>query len=90
VSELTYTIEIQTKAKRQLKSFEKQTQERIAKAVNQLAKNPRPNNSKALKGFHEIFRIRVGDYRVIYEIRESELIILVVEIDHRREVYRGY
>ncbi len=90
MSELTYTIEIQTKAKRQLKSFEKQTQERIAKAVNQLAKNPRPNNSKALKGFHEIFRIRVGDYRVIYEIRESELIILVVEIDHRREVYRGY
>lgn len=89
MSELVYTIEIQTKAKRQLQTFDKQTQERLSKAVDQLAKNPRPDNCKALRGFHGIFRIRIGDYRVVYEIKDSELIILVVEIGHRREVYRG-
>lgn len=89
MSELAYTIEIQSKAKRQLKTFEKQTQERISKAIDQLAGNPRPNNSKALKGFTGIWRLRVGDYRVIYAIRESELVVLIVEIGHRREVYRG-
>ena len=89
MNELAYTIRIQSKAKRQLKSFEKQTQARISNAVDQLAKNPKPNNCKPLKGFTGIWRLRVGDYRVIYEIKDAKLIILVVEIGHRREVYRG-
>ena len=89
MSDLTYTIELQTKAMRQLKSLEKQTRERIVRAVDKLAKNPRASNCKPLEGFTGIRRLRIGDYRVIYQIRDSELVILVVEVGHRKEVYRG-
>jgi len=53
-----------------------------------LAENPRPNGSVKLAGPEPLYRIRVGDYRIIYDIRESELLILVVAIGHRREIYR--
>lgn len=89
MSEVAYRIEIEDRAERKLKSLEKQIRLRIVKAVDKLAKNPRANNCKPLKGFTGIWRLRVGDYRVIYQIRDSELVILIVEVGHRKEVYRG-
>ena len=61
----------------------------IVREIQKLKSDPVGNNCKPLKGFKGIWRLRVGDYRVIYEIKDSEPMILVVEIGHRREVYRA-
>ena len=60
---------------------------RIANALARLADNPRPPGSVKLTGL-QAYRVRVGDYRIIYEIYDGELIVLVIDVGHRREVYR--
>ncbi|MGH3625530.1 MAG: type II toxin-antitoxin system RelE family toxin [Sciscionella sp.] len=62
---------------------------RIKAATEALREEPRPVGAKALKGEHGVLRIRVGDYRVSYEIHDGELLVLVVQVAHRREVYRS-
>jgi len=53
-----------------------------------LANNPRPFGSDKLAGPEELYRVRVGDYRIVYQIQDEALLVLVVKIGHRREVYR--
>lgn len=84
---MTYYIEILRSAQKQLRKIVKQDQGRIISAIEALASNPRPVGTKKLTG-RPAWRIRIGDYRVIYEIQDNKLIILVVYIGHRREVYR--
>lgn len=64
-------------------------QHRLDPALLALADNPRPPGCKKLQGREETYRIRVGDYRVIYRVEDDRLIVLVIEIGHRRDVYRG-
>lgn len=54
-----------------------------------LEANPRPPGAKKLRGESDLWRVRVGDYRILYSIEEARLVVLVVKIGHRREVYRG-
>ena len=61
---------------------------RLTRSLRNLGENPRPIGSIKLAGPDALYRIRVGDYRIIYQIRDSELLILVVAIGHRREIYR--
>ncbi|MGA1263238.1 MAG: type II toxin-antitoxin system RelE family toxin [Prochlorothrix sp.] len=53
-----------------------------------MAQNPRQPGSEKLKGQEEVYRIRVGQYRILYEIQDQQLIVLVIKIGHRRDVYR--
>jgi len=64
-------------------------QKRITTAVDKLQDSPRPPNCVKLQGEDALWRIRVGDYRVVYAIRDEELIVLIVRIAHRKDVYRG-
>jgi mRNA interferase RelE/StbE len=66
----------------------REPQERIGRAIDALSTTPRPAGAVKLRGAEGYFRIRVGDYRVVYEIADSVLVVLVVRIGHRREVYR--
>jgi len=61
---------------------------RVIKALVKLEQEPRPPGVKKLSGEDELYRIRVGDYRIVYQIRDNELVVLVVRVAHRREVYR--
>jgi mRNA interferase RelE/StbE len=61
---------------------------RLTQTLRNLGENPRPGGSIKLAGPDALYRIRVGDYRIIYQIRDSELLILVVAIGHRRDIYR--
>jgi addiction module toxin, RelE/StbE family len=84
-----YKIEFSKKAKKQFKSLPKLFQERLAPQINALASNPRPRGSIQLSGVEEnVYRIRVGDYRIVYEIYDKILLIWIIEIGHRREIYR--
>lgn len=83
---MTYNIDIKSEVKKYLLTLDKALRQRISRNINQLAANPRPAGCKKLKTI-DAYRIRVGDYRVIYEIKDATLIILVVKIAHRREAY---
>ena len=62
--------------------------DRITTAIDKLQKNPRPKGYKKLKN-RNAYRIRAGDYQIIYEIEDKKLVILVIRIRHRREVYKN-
>jgi len=84
---VTYSVEILRSAQKQLARIDRQDQSRIISAIQSLEDNPRPQGCQKLTG-RQAWRIRVGAYRVIYEIRDNELLVLVVTLGHRRDAYR--
>ena len=84
---MSYSITILRTAQKQLKHINHQDQSRIISTIKSLANNPRPEGCRKLIG-RSAWRIRVGSYRIIYEINDDALCILVVTIGHRRDVYR--
>ena len=82
-----YEVELSEVAKRDLTKLEGQVQDRLRLAFKVLSGNPRPPKSVKLKG-RSGYRVRVGDYRIIYEIFDKRVIILIVRIGHRREIYK--
>ena len=86
---MTYTIKILEKAERELASLSAKDRRRVASHIDELAGNPYPSGVQQLKGeLKNHFRIRIGDYRVIYQIENKVLTIVIVRIGHRCEVYR--
>ena len=75
-----YTIQYSRAAAEDFESLSDDLQERVAEAVDALSENPRPPGSKKLKGSKNKYRIRVGQYRVIYEIYDREILVLIVRI----------
>jgi mRNA interferase RelE/StbE len=86
---LTYKVEISPSAKRQLATLPRKIQKQLSRRIDSLAINPKPSGIKRLQGNKELFRIRAGDYRVIYTVEDQRLTVLVIKIGHRREIYRG-
>ena len=84
---MAYTIEISAGAGRQLPKLPRDIQTRVGAAIDGLADNPRPHGYKKMTGRGEQYRIRVGEYRIIYEIDDDVLKVLVVEAGHRSSIY---
>jgi mRNA interferase RelE/StbE len=84
----SYTVEWSSKIKKDLQALDKPVQRRIFAAVELLRINPRPSKALRLVANEPKFRVRVGDYRIIYQIEDERLVILVVRIAHRRDVYK--
>jgi mRNA interferase RelE/StbE len=85
---VAYTVELSNRAKRDLAALSADLQTRIVKALRKLEENPRPSGIEKLKGEDNAYRLRVGDYRILYEVHDKVLLVLVVKVGHRREVYR--
>lgn len=85
---MAYSILLAPPAERQLRSFAPAIQKRLLKRMKTLQKNPRPHGAKKLAGEDDLYRIREGDYRIIYTIQDKALIILVLKIGDRKEIYR--
>ena len=83
-----YSIEISRTAEKQLKKLRRDDQRRVVRALLNLRDEPRPQGSRKLTGYDEVFRIRVGRYRVLYSISGKKLIIIILKIGHRKDVYR--
>jgi mRNA interferase RelE/StbE len=83
-----YSIEIETSAAKALAHIAQPFQTRIATAIAALAINPRPHGCTKLSGRKDAFRIRIGNYRVVYTVNDLVRIVRVEKIAHRREVYR--
>jgi mRNA interferase RelE/StbE len=84
---VTYPIEVAPAAVRQLRKLDRAAQRRVQAAIELLATEPRPSGAKKLVGGDGEWRVRTGDYRVVYEIHDTVLLILVVAVGHRREIY---
>ena len=85
---MEYTIEFRPSVLKTLKKFPKRDLVRIKKKVEELGSDlPDPNTTK-MKGNNSFHKVRSGDYRIIYEIHKDRLVILVVKIGHRKDVYR--
>jgi mRNA interferase RelE/StbE len=74
-------------AARQVRTLPRVARERVLDAIEDLGEDPRPHGSKKLVGERTAWRIRVGDHRVIYDVHDAQLVIVVVRAEHRREVY---
>ncbi|MFU8790125.1 MAG: type II toxin-antitoxin system RelE family toxin [Methylobacter sp.] len=87
---MNWIINVEARAAKTLKTLDKPTKQRIAVFIDQLGQTDNPRNTgKALQGrLKGLWRYRVGDYRLICQIKDGELIILLLEIGHRKEVYR--
>jgi mRNA interferase RelE/StbE len=86
---VSYSIRLAPAAERQLKKLQAQVRNAILPVIKSLANDPRPQGAKKLKGDDDIWRVRKGNYRILYQIQDDELIVLVVRIDDRKQVYKN-
>ncbi len=84
---MSYRVELTTAAARQVKKLPRPARDRVLDAIEDLADEPRPHGAKKLVGEKTAWRLRVGDYRVIYDVFDDELVVTVVRAAHRRDVY---
>ena len=84
---MKYEVRLSKRASRELASLEQSTRSRIVARLEELADNPFPRGAVKLQGREGVYRFRVGDYRVLYEVFRKEGIVLVDKIDHRSGVY---
>ncbi len=87
---MTYRLEFAPAALRQLRKLDGPARRRVQAAIELLAEEPRPNGAKKLVGGAEEWRVRTGDYRIIYSIDDGVLLVLVVAVGHRREIYQQH
>ena len=83
----SYRVELTPAAQRSLRRLDRQAQRRVQAAIELLATDPRPPGAKALQGRRGYLRVRTGDYRVVYTVMDDVLLVLVVALGHRREIY---
>jgi mRNA interferase RelE/StbE len=86
---MPYTVILKPGARRQIKKLPKPVQDKITHALAELKMNPRPHGAKNYKVLKK-FALRVGNYRVIYEIKDPSLMIFVIRVGDRKEIYREY
>ena len=83
----SYKLLIKPSAGKEIEALPKPDRRRIVGKITSLSRDPRPPGVEKLSG-HDQYRIRQGDYRILYEIQDSDLVVVVVKVGHRRDVYR--
>ena len=83
-----YRIIFTSSAARELRKLSKPLRQRIGTAIDAIQDNPRPSGVRKLVGYQKLYRIRVGEYRVVYAIEDEIRVVRVTRVRHRREVYR--
>lgn len=84
---MRFSIEVAPAAVRQIKKLDRAVQQRIVASIEKLSENPRPPGCLKLSGRGDIYRIRVADFRILYTVADERLIVLVLKVGHRRDVY---
>ena len=83
-----YSIEIKSSAAREIEALPLRDRRQVVERIGLLAEEPRPRGCEKLVG-GERYRVRQGDYRIVYSVEDARLIVWVVKVGHRRDVYRG-
>lgn len=85
---MAYEVRLKPSAERALRKLPTQVRSRIGGRLDALSGNPRPSGCEKLSGEDDLYRVRVGDYRIVYQVADKVLVVLVVTIGHRDDVYR--
>lgn len=85
---MKYTVRMDSRTCKVLARLPGDMNSRIMRKLDALEDNPRPVGVEKLSGPEDLYRVRVGDWRIVYAIRDRELVVIVIRIGHRREVYR--
>jgi len=85
---VSYEVRILPTAGKAIDSLPKSDRRRVLLRILSLREEPRPHGCQKLRGFEDVYRVRTGDYRIVYRIADRELLVLIVRVGHRREVYR--
>ena len=86
---MPYQVSLTSSANRQLKKLPKSIQPLIWNVLESLAEDPRPNGVVKMAGEDSAYRVRLGDYRIVYEVEDLKLTVLVITVGHRRDIYRN-
>ncbi|MFQ5674247.1 MAG: type II toxin-antitoxin system RelE/ParE family toxin [Nitrospinales bacterium] len=86
---MAYAVQISPAAARQIRKLSRSVQRKIVKRLEALEAVPRPPGAVKIKGGENLYRIRTGDYRIIYEIRDQVLVVLILKVGDRKEIYRN-
>ena len=84
----TYRIEVSATAERQIRKLPRADQVRVIRVIRTLATDPRPPGCRKLSGHNDVFRVRISRYRVLYSIEDRRLIIIVLKVGDRKDIYR--
>lgn len=84
---MTFAIEVSKIALKQMSKIPRRDLLRISERIDSLSTNPRPSDIKKIKGSIDLYRIRSGTYRILYKIQDEVLQILIVDVDHRKDIY---
>ncbi|MBW1820998.1 MAG: type II toxin-antitoxin system RelE/ParE family toxin [Deltaproteobacteria bacterium] len=83
-----YKVELTREPEKFIRRQNRKTQIQITSALRKLASQPRPKQAKKLAGMDDLYRVRAGDYRIVYTIEDKKLLVLVVRVAHRKEIYK--
>jgi mRNA interferase RelE/StbE len=86
---MAFRVRMKQSALKAMGKLDGGTRTRLWAAITELARNPRPAGSVKLAGHDDLWRVRTGDWRIVYQVRDAELVVLVVRVGYRRDVYRG-
>jgi mRNA interferase RelE/StbE len=86
---LRYRVKVKRSAAKALKKFPKPDRKRIIEKIDSLAVNPPNLDTTKMKGNNPFHKVRSGNYRIIYEVQEKVLVILIVKVGHRKDIYRN-
>ncbi len=85
---MAYEVEVRPAARRQIRKLPIAAQDQVRPVIRALANDPRPPGVVKMAGSSDFYRVRSGDYRIVYEIHDAVLVVVVVTVGNRREVYR--
>ena len=88
---VSYSVKIKNSAQKEIRKLpSKELRDKIIEIIDDLYINPVPDEAKKIKGSNNIYRLRQGTYRIVYQIYKNELLVIVIRVRHRKDAYRGY
>ncbi len=84
----SYSVELTRTAEKQLRRIAKRDRNRLVEAIRDLVDKPRPHGARKLQGYDDVYRIRARQYRAVYEILEDRVIVIVLKVGHRKDIYK--
>ncbi len=84
----SHSVELSATAERQIRRLARQDQIRVLRAIRDLGEVPHPPGCRKLRGYEDVFRVRVGTFRVLYSVEPARVLVIILKVGHRRDIYR--
>ncbi len=84
----SYRVEVSATAERQIRRLARRDQLRVLRAVRELSDEPHPRGCRKLRGYEDVFRLRVGTFRVLYSVESERILVIILKVGHRKDIYR--